>query len=97
MSIWVTIDLPIRPERRDDFLELIKGTAPDTRAYDGCELFDIYLDQDTAGRVLFYERWESKEKQEKYMAWRTETGGIDSLGEYLAGEPTFSYFDKFDG
>ncbi len=97
MPIWVTIDLPIQPERRDEFLELIRETAPDTRAYDGCELFDIYLDQDVAGRVLFYERWESKEKQEKYIAWRTETGSMDLLGEYLAGEPTFSYFEKFDG
>ena len=97
MAIAVTIDLPVNPEKTSEFLEFIKGIAPDTRAYDGCQLFDIYTDQDTPGRVLFYEIWESKEKQEKYLAWRTETGLVDTLGTYLVGAPTFSYLDKFEG
>jgi quinol monooxygenase YgiN len=97
MSIAVTIDLPVDPQRTDEFLEFIGGIAPDTRAYDGCELFDIYTDQERPGRVLFYEIWESKDKQQKYIAWRTETGLVETLGKFLTGPPTFSFFDKFDG
>ena len=37
MSIAITIDLPVDPERTDEFLALVKETTPDTRAYDGCE------------------------------------------------------------
>jgi quinol monooxygenase YgiN len=97
MSIAITIDLPVDPKRCDEFLELIKSVAPDTRAYDGCERFDIYTDQDRPGRVFFYEIWESRPKQEKYLQWRTETGLVEKMGKYLTGAPTFSYFDKLDG
>ena len=49
------------------------------------------------GRVLFYEIWDSRPHQEKYLAWRTETGLMDKLGPYLAAPPVISYYDKFDG
>lgn len=97
MSIAITIDLPVDPERTDEFLALVKQTAPDTRAYDGCEQFDIYTDQDRPGRILFYERWASRAQQETYLAWRTETGLLETVTAFLVGEPTFSYFDPFDG
>ena len=97
MSTAVTIDLSIDPAKVDEFLAFIEGIAPDTRAYDGCQLFDIWKDQDVAGRVLFYEIWDSRGHQEKYLAWRTETGLMDKLGPYLTAPPTISYLDKFDG
>lgn len=97
MSTAVTIDLAIDPARVGEFLEFIKGIAPDTRAYAGCRLFDIWTDQNTPGRVLFYEIWDSRGHQEKYLAWRTETGLMEKLGPFLTAAPAISYFDKFDG
>lgn len=97
MATAVTIDLSINPSKVDEFLAFIKDIAPDTRAYDGCKLFDIWKDQDQPGRVLFYEIWDSRPHQEKYLAWRTETGLMDKLGPYLAAPPVISYYDKFDG
>ncbi len=97
MPVAVTIDIPVQPDKTDEFIEFIKGVAPDTRAYDGCELFHICADQDTPGRVLFYEIWESKEKQQAYLAWRQETGLVDQMGPYLTGPPTLSFLDKRDG
>ena len=97
MSTAVTIDLSIAPERVTEFLAFIKEIAPDTRAYAGCQLFDIWTDQDKPGRVLFYELWDSRDHQEKYLAWRTETGLMDKLGPFLTAPPTISYYDKFDG
>jgi len=97
MATAVTIDLPIDPARVTEFLDFIKEIAPDTRAYDGCQMFDIWADQDNPGRVLFYEIWDSRPHQEKYLAWRTETGLMDKLGPFLTAPPTISYYDKFDG
>ena len=97
MTTAVTIDLSINPEQLTEFLAFIKEIAPDTRAYDGCRLFDIWTDQETPGRVLFYEIWDSRPHQEKYLAWRTETGLMDKLGPFLTAPPAISYFDKFDG
>ena len=97
MSIAVKFDLSVIPERLDEFLEILKETAPGTRSFDGCVSFDIWVDTDTAGNVLFYEIWESRAQQEKYLAWRTETGLIEAVGELLAAPPVISYYDKFDG
>ena len=96
MSTAVTIDLSVDPAQLTEFLAFIKGIAPDTRAYAGCRLFDIWTDQDKPGRVLFYEIWDSRAHQEKYLAWRTETGLVDKLGPYLVAAPNISYFDKSD-
>ena len=76
---------------------IIKKIAPDTRAYAGCQLFDIWTDQNKPGHVFFYEIWDSRGDQEKYLAWRTETGLMDQLGPFLGAPPVISYFDKFDG
>lgn len=97
MTTAVTIDLSINPTQLDDFLSFIKSIAPDTRAYDGCQSFDIWTDQEQAGRVLFYELWDSRGHQEKYLTWRTETGLMDKLGPFLTAPPAISYYDKFDG
>ena len=97
MSTAVTIDLSVIPEKVEEFLAFIKDIAPDTRAYDGCQLFDIWKDQDTPGRVLFYEIWDSRGHQEKYLAWRAETGLMDKLGPFLTAPPEISFYDKFDG
>lgn len=94
MSIAVTFDLNIIPERLPEFLELISETAAGTRSYDGCVLFDIWIDQDTPGKILFYEIWESRAQQEKYLAWRTETGVMEQFGAFQAAPPVTSYFDK---
>lgn len=97
MAVCVTIDLSVDPARVDEFLALIKSVAPDTRAYDGCQLFDIWRDQDVPGRVLFYEIWDSRPQQEKYFAWRGETGLVDQIGPFMTAPPVISYYDKFDG
>ncbi|MEQ8663241.1 MAG: putative quinol monooxygenase [Gammaproteobacteria bacterium] len=97
MTTAVTIDLAVIPERVGEFLAFIKEIAPDTRAYDGCRLFDIWTDQDKPGRVLFYELWDSRAQQEKYLGWRAETGLMEKLGPFLTAPPAISYYDKFDG
>lgn len=97
MTTGVTIDLSVNPDQMTEFLAFVREIAPDTRAYDGCQLFDIWTDTGVSGRVLFYELWDSRPHQERYLAWRTETGLMDRLGPFLTAPPTISYYDKFDG
>lgn len=97
MTTCVTLDFSIDPQRVDEFLALIKSVAPDTRAYDGCQLFDIWTDQDKPGHVFFYELWDSRQKQEKYFAWRMETGLVEKLGPYMTAPPVITYLDRFAG
>ena len=97
-ALFLTIDLQVDPERVDEFLAVMLEAAPDTRAREGCRLFDIYIDQDNPGHVVFYEIWDSREQQEAYISWRQETGFNARIGPYMmAGGGGLTYFNKVDG
>lgn len=96
-AVFVTIELQVDPTKMTDFLNVMAAAAPDTRAFDGCRLFDIYLDDNTPGRVVFYEIWDSKPQQQAYLAWRTETKFRDQIAPYLTGGNPANYYTKFGG
>ena len=76
MAVTVTLALAIKKERLDEFKGVIKDALPDTRAFDGCQSVDVYENHDKPGEIFLVERWDSKEHQQKYIAWREETGMI---------------------
>ena len=97
-AVFLTIDLQVDPEKIDEFLAMMIEAAPDTRAREGCRLFDIYVDEANPGHVVFYEIWDSKEQQQAYLAWRQETGFNAKLGPFMvAGGGGLTYFTKIDG
>ncbi len=97
-ALFLTIDLQVDPGKIDEFLAMMIEAAPDTRAREGNRLFDIYVDQDNPGHVVFYEIWDSKEQQEAYLGWRQETGFNAKLGPFMApGGGGVTYFTKVDG
>ena len=97
-ALFLTIDLQVDPERVEEFLAVMLDAAPDTRAREGCRLFDIYVDQDNPGHVGFYEIWDSREQQEAYLGWRQETGFNARIGPYMVpGGGGVTYFNKVDG
>ena len=68
----------------------------DTRAYEGCIRLETYYEMDNP-TVLLIEEWEKIENQESYMQWRTETGLVEALSEFLDGELIIKkYFPKKD-
>ena len=96
MAVTVTLAFSVKPERTDEFKSLLRNLLPDTRAYEGCIRVDVYQDQGDPGYVYLAEDWQSKVHQQKYQAWRDESGIADTLGPFLAGEPRFNYFDKLE-
>ena len=60
MAVTVTIALPVKSERLDEFKTIMKDAFPETRAFDGCQSVEVYEDQDTPGNLLLIERWDSK-------------------------------------
>ena len=97
-ALFLTIDLQVDPEKIDEFLAMMIEAAPDTRARDGNRLFDIYVDQDDPGHVVFYEIWDSKAQQEAYIGWRQETGFNAIIGPYMVpGGGGTTFFNKVDG
>ncbi len=97
-ALFLTIDLQVDPAQVDEFLAVMIEAAPDTRNREGCRLFDIYVDQNKPGHIVFYEIWESKAHQQAYIAWRNETGFNERIGPYMVeGGLGLTYFDKVDG
>lgn len=77
-----------------EFKALLKGLLPGTRALEGCQQVD--QGHEIGGEIYPVEAWASKEHQERYRAWRAETGIADTLRPFMAGEPRFNYFNKLD-
>ena len=79
MSVIVTIELSVKPERLQELKDSLEVLLPSTRAYDGAEAIQLTQDVEDENHIVFVEYWASKEHFEKYMAWRTETGVLDQL------------------
>ena len=85
MSVLVNLEIPVKKERIEDFFNYLRDILVDTRAYEGCIRLETYQDMENS-KVLLIEEWEKIENQESYMQWRTETGLVEALEEFLDGE-----------
>jgi quinol monooxygenase YgiN len=92
MSHVVALQLQVQPAKMAEFMAMFVPALDDTRAREGCELIECYVDEANPNVVLVWEKWDKPESQQSYMAWRAETGFVDSLGQYMAGAPTFTTY-----
>ena len=96
MTCTVLLELKVKPGTGDKVIATMKSILPDTRSYDGNIGVDVIRNQDDQDVLVLVEEWESKATYEKYLAWRTETGTIDTLMEVVAEPPSIRYFDPTD-
>lgn len=55
----------------------------ETRAFDGCESVETYIDEDNPDRVYLWEKWAERKNYDAYIAWRIETGMLENLAPVL--------------
>ncbi len=96
MSVKILLELQVLPEKIEELKASFALMLRDTRAFDGCIDLLVVTNQDDALNMVLIETWESREKYDKYMAWREETGGLDILGSMLSQPPSIRYFDGID-
>jgi quinol monooxygenase YgiN len=94
MTCTVLLELRVKKEHVDEVAGSFKENLPDTRTFDGC--IDVYMtrDMDNPETFIAVETWESREKYEKYFAWRTERGDIDNVRAMLEGDLKIRFFDR---
>jgi quinol monooxygenase YgiN len=85
MAVMVTLEIPIVKDKIEAFLDVLRETLKETRIYEGCQKVEAFVEEGT-GKVVLVELWESAEHQKAYLDWRIETGLVDALSEFLAGE-----------
>ena len=52
--------------------------------------------QDDPDLLMFYQQWESREHQERYLVQFEERGNLEILEPFLEGEVKIQYFDDTD-
>ncbi len=92
MSVMITLEMPVKQEMLEDYLNILKGALVETRSYKGCRSVTTLVDQETSSIVLV-EEWDSVEDQQAYIAWRVETGLIDAIAPFMQGELVTRTYD----
>lgn len=97
MSVMVLFEAPVKPDQISNMKTSLADLFPSTRAYEGCEGISAYFNLEDKARLVMIEHWNTRQQHEKYLAWRTETGVMASLGSMLSGPPIIRYFERLDG
>ena len=78
-------------------VETLKSALVDTRAFDGCESIEVYVDADEPDTVILWEKFATRAHHEAYLAWRVETGLLDMLAPILAEDLKITYLEDQPG
>jgi quinol monooxygenase YgiN len=95
MTVHVLLEFKVSPQRRNEAVRLFRELLPSTRAFAGCKRVTGHLDQ-ADGTILLIEEWESKEHQQKYLAWRMTTEHGKQLIALLDAPPALHFYDPLD-
>lgn len=84
------INVTIKPERRDTWLELVRANIAQSRTEPGCESYQLCEDIETPDRFVIVERWSSM--QALHAHFRAPEFGqlMAALGDVIAGRPEVS-------
>lgn len=93
MATTVLLELHIQPGKTTDFLAYIRSIIADTRKFAGFQEIRICQNDEDKNCLVFVEKWDSRQAYEKYFDWRTSTGVVAKLGEYVAAAPSKRFFD----
>jgi quinol monooxygenase YgiN len=85
----ICVQLRVKPEKTDEFLELTLANATEARKEPGCLRFDVLRGEKEQDRFLFYEVYRSPDDHKAhqqtahYLRWRDGAG--DLLAEPRVG------------
>ena len=94
MTCTVIVEFQATPEGAAEFERELHDALRVTRNRDGNMMCEELHNQDDPCRFVVLQKWSTREKQEAYLNWRTESGTADHMGSLLVGDPTFRFFDQ---
>lgn len=93
MAIIAVLELEAESNKKSDLLTFINEMVPDTRAYQGNQLTEVWVQLD-GKYIVVVETWESRFAHEKYMSWRQSTGVMGKAMGFCVGAPKLRIFEK---
>ena len=95
MSVMITVEFKIKPEKVEEAFEEMREGLPATRNFQGCQRIDSYFDKKNSSLFLV-EFWDSLEDQRKYLKWRLANSGEsvnNSIEANLFEPPIFKIYE----
>lgn len=81
MTVFVTLDIELKPEAADAFCDGFQQMLEDTVKFRGFRYIRVVRHTENPNRVFLFEEWDSVADYETYIAFRTERGDMDMLGQ----------------
>ena len=93
LSLVVISELSIHEDKMEEFLNIVSAGLEVSRNFSGNQGFNIYVEKETPGKVLFIEQWESEQHFQSYYQWRLEQGDFETLGLYFSSPPVMRFYE----
>ena len=81
--LMIVVGFEVKPENRDQFLEVLKAQAPTTRAEDGCQQYDVMLPNNDPRHVLVVEKWRDEASHSAHLKGPSLARSIDATKEWI--------------
>lgn len=83
-AITVTLLMKVKEGRAEEFSSGLPALIRETSSSPGARSVRAFRNGESANAILFVEERESEEVFRKYIAWRTERGDMEKLGQMLS-------------
>jgi quinol monooxygenase YgiN len=88
--ILVTLRMIVRPERRSDLLETMRGVLEPARVERGCLSYRFYEDVENRNAFVLLEEWATQEDLEKHISTDNQRRVL-SLMDLLREQPELRF------
>ncbi|MEM1078846.1 MAG: antibiotic biosynthesis monooxygenase [Pseudomonadota bacterium] len=93
MTIWVTLELTVKPGAFDTLSEFLQANLPNVRGFDGALGVTLYHDPGTRA-FLIHEEWLSRDHHAAYLSFIEEIGVMATLLSFMEGPPDVTYYER---
>lgn len=86
-GVTVTVAWAIKPERRGQFVESLRGMFPDTRLHPGFRSIRLLQSETDPNSFVLIEEWDMVQNFHDYAKFREGTGDTEALLSMTASYP----------
>ena len=95
MTVMVSVELNVKPEKFDEAREIFKEALKATREWEGCHAVEAYSNKEES-KYIFMEEFDNEAIWHEYFDWRQKESGEILSGLLTAPpKPTFMEIENF--
>jgi len=89
-KVLVTLKMIVRPEKRSDLLETMRGMLEPSRVERGCLSYRLYEDVENSNAFVLLEEWATQEDIEKHIS-KDNQRQLFALMDLLSEQPELRF------